>query len=102
MAEQSQALAKFYLGFVEDGVGQDGMPLFRDQLMIRLSVPPYTQVDRQAADDDMETYPGPYALFEKEQKALKAVPATEGYPLVLWPAVRAAELQMLSARDIYT
>jgi hypothetical protein len=101
MAEESQALAKFYDGFEQDGVSEDGLPRFRDKLMILLDVPPFTQLTRAAAEEDFETYPGPWKLYEKEHAARKAA-AVEGYPLVLWPAVGKAELQMLSARDIIT
>jgi hypothetical protein len=102
MAEQSQALARFYMGFQEDGTGKDGLPLFREQLMVKLAVPPFTALDRIADPEDIETYPGAYALFEKEQRSLKAAPTPDGFPLVLWPAVNAAALQMLSARDVFT
>jgi hypothetical protein len=101
MVEETQALAKFYLGWTEDGVSEDGLPRFKEQLCVKLAVPPYTALDRAATDDDIETYPGAYRLFEKEQVSIKRKTG-EGFPLVLWPAVNSAELQMLAARDIFT
>jgi hypothetical protein len=102
MAEESQALARFYQGYAQDGMSEDGLPRYRDVLMIKLAVPPYTQLEREATDEDIETYPGPWKLYEKEQATRKQLPETDGYPLALWPVVSPAELNMLAARDIYT
>src|SRR5215831_18007815 len=94
-------LIKFFDGWVEDGIGKDGLPMFRNQLMIMKYVHPNTRLEVVATEDDIENYPQPYALYVKETAARKATEA-EGYPLVMWPAVREAELKMLAARDVHT
>jgi hypothetical protein len=94
-------LVKFYMGWVEDGAGPDGLPLFRQQLKIVKSRPPLLRLDLEATEADIEDFPGPYALFQKEEAARKTTPA-EGYPLVLWPACGEMHLKMLAARDIVT
>lgn len=93
-------LVKFYMGFVEDGVGKDGLPLYRDQLMIIKSRGPLLRLDLVATDDDIRDFPVPYEVFLKEDAGRKA--DIEGYPLVMWPACSSAQFQMLAARDVVT
>lgn len=95
-------LARFVPGWEEHGRSKDGLPHFRETIKIILERPPYLLIERVATEDDFEAYAGPYALFQKEQKAKKKISPTEGFPLALWPVCSPAELQMLSARDIYT
>lgn len=94
------AIIRFYEGWEEDGVGADGLPLFREVVMIRKSVPPLTQVDYVATTADFEEFPLPYQMFLKEQGARK--PSVKGYPLALWPVISAADFKSLAARDIVT
>jgi hypothetical protein len=98
------ALIRFVNDWVEDGMAEDGLPRYREAVKIIKSVPPYTELPPTlATESDLEEFAGPYALFLKEQKAMKQG-TTEGggFPLSLWTAVNAAELKMLSARDIFT
>jgi hypothetical protein len=92
-------LARFHMGWVEDGLGRDGLPLYREQLLITLDRPPLLRIERTATEDDKEDYPGPYAVFEKQRAA---VDSEEGYPLVLWPACTSPMFMMLAARGIST
>lgn len=94
-------LVKFHMGYIEDGIGRDGLPLYRNQLMIVLDRPPLLRLQRPATDADIEDYPGPYSVFQKQQAAIDQS-AEEGYPLVMWPACTAPLFQMLSARGIST
>lgn len=94
------AIIRFYEGWEADGVGSDGLPLFREVVMIRKSVPPLTQVDYVATEADFEEFPLPYQAFQKEQGARR--PAVKGYPLALWPVISAADFKTLAARDIVT
>lgn len=94
-------LVKFHLGWVEDGMGKDGLPLYRERLMITLDRPPLLRLQRPATDEDISDYPHPYELFQKQQDAIKAV-AEEGYPLVMWPACTPPLFQMLTVRGIVT
>lgn len=94
-------LVKFHMGWVEHGTGKDGLPLYKDQLMIVLNRPPLLRLERPAEDSDIEDFPGPYAMFQKEQAARKTTTA-EGYPLSMWPACGEAEFRMLADRDIMT
>jgi hypothetical protein len=94
-------LVKFNMGWVENGTGKDGLPLYTDQLMIVLSRPPLLRIERAATDEDVDTYPGPYAAFEKERSSRK-VGVEDGYPLSLWPACTETEFKILAVRDIVT
>jgi len=94
-------LVKFHKGWVQEGLGKDGLPLYRDRLMITKSRPPLLRLDLEATDDDIAEWPEPYALFQKEEAGRKTN-EVEGYPLSLWPACSEAEYRILAVRDIYT
>jgi hypothetical protein len=94
------AIITFTEGWEEDGVGPDGLPLFKEVIKIIKAVPPLTRVEYVATPEDFEEFPGPYQLFRKQQGARR--PEVKGYPLALWPVISPAEFQMLSARDIVT
>ena len=94
-------LVRFLSGSELVGSGDDGMPLYRDIILIRLDRPPYLSVQRTATDEDFAEHPQSFALFQKEQAAQMTTYA-EGYPLNLWAAVNPAALNMLAARDIVT
>lgn len=94
-------LVRFHMGWVDNGTGEDGMPLYADRLMIQLDRPPLLSINRPAEEADIEDYPAPYAMFQKEQKGRKEI-TIEGYPLSMWPACTEAEFKMLAHRDIHT
>jgi hypothetical protein len=98
---ESPTLVRFYAGWETAGQGSDGMPLYKENIMIRLDRPPYLSVTRVAEPDDFNDHPGPFELFQKEQSGRKWS-YSEGYPLALWPAVNEAEFRMLADRDIVT
>ena len=100
MAE-TPTLVRFYSGWETAGQGSDGLPLYRENIMIRLDRPPYLSVTRVAEPQDLADHPGPLELFQKEQ-AGRRHHYSEGYPLALWPAVNEAEFKMLVDRDITT
>jgi len=100
MAE-TPTLVRFYSGWEDAGAGSDGMPLYRENIMIRLDRPPYLSVTRVAEEDDFHNHPMSFEMFQKEQAARKQT-YTEGYPLALWPAIGEAEFKMLADRDIVT
>lgn len=93
-------LVKFHMGYVENGIGRDGLPLYEAQLLITLDRPPLLRLERAATEDDIESYPGPYSVFQKQQAAIDQ--SEDGYPLVMWPACTAPLFMMLSARGIST
>lgn len=95
-------LAHFFTGWADDGISKDGLPHYRETIKIRLARPPYLQLERVATEQDFYDYPGPYELFQKEQRSKKQSPTQAGFPLALWPVVSAAELAMLAARDVVT
>ena len=104
MPDEIDALVTFYEAWQEDGVGADGLPLFKEVVMVRLVKWPQTQVDYVATDEYINN-PQPqfrdaWELFQKKRKGRDLT--VEGYPLALWPVVTPAELQMLLARDIVT
>jgi len=94
-------LARFHMGYVEDGLGRDGLPLYREQLLITLDRPPLLRIERVAEEDDKEDYAGPYSVFLKEQAALQTT-HEDGYPLVMWPVITTSMFKMLAARGITT
>lgn len=96
-------LAMFEAGYVEDGTGDDGLPVYRETIMIQLDRPPLLSLRRVATEQDFEDYPEPFKLFTKQQAARKSTEATpDGYPLVYWPVASPSELKMCIARDIVT
>jgi len=95
------ALVQFKAGWERDGTGEDGLPIYRSTIIIRLDRPPYLSVERTASEEDFADHPLPFQLFQKEQAARKQS-YSEGYPLSLWPAVGEAEFKMLVDRDITT
>lgn len=100
MAE-TPTLVRFYSGWEAAGMASDGMPLYRENIMIRLDRPPYLSVTRVAEEIDFRDHPGPFELFQKEMSSRK-FNYSEGYPLTLWPACTEAEFKMLADRDITT
>lgn len=95
------AIIAFFEGWQRtEASGPDGLPLFTEQVMIRKSVPPYTEITRAATAEDIEEFPEPYRLFQKQQAGRK--PVEDGYPLALWPVISAADFQNCAAREIYT
>jgi hypothetical protein len=102
MAEETQALIRFKPGWAEDGIGEDGLPRYRETVRIVKSVPPHTQVEYEATEQDFEDFPGPYQLFLKEEGARLQRPGERGFPLALWPVVSPAHFKMLADRDITT
>jgi hypothetical protein len=98
---ETPTLVRFYTGWEPAGSGTDGMPLYQENIMIRLDRPPYLSVVRVAEPNDFTEHPGPFELYQKEQAARKQSYA-EGYPLALWPAINEAEFKMLADRDIVT
>jgi len=102
MAEESQALVRFNAGWAADGVSDDGLPRYRETIRITKSVPPYTEIEREATEQDFEENPGPYDLFKREQAGKGMKPGERGFPLALWPVINPAMFRMLTARDITT
>jgi len=100
--EPTQALATFFDDWEEAGLGPDGLPLFKPVLKIRTAVPPNTENINVATAWDIARFPLPYQLYEKEHAAMGMSAASEGFPLVLWPACRIHQLKMLAARGIVT
>jgi hypothetical protein len=94
-------LVRFYSGWETAGQGSDGMPLYKENIMIRLDRPPYLSVTRVAESEDFTLHNLAFEMFQKEQAARRAN-YTEGYPLTLWPAVGEAEFKMCADRDIIT
>lgn len=100
MPDVIDALVRFKAGWVEDGLGPDSLPLFRETVSIVLSKPPYLQIEREATEEDFEQFGEPYRAFLKEQGGRK--PTEEGYPLALWPVITPADFQICAVRGIYT
>jgi hypothetical protein len=94
-------LVRFMAGWENAGIGNDGLPLYKSNIIIQLERPPFLQVTRVAEPEDFILHPGPFELFQKEQDALKTTYA-EGYPLSMWPAINPAVFRMLADRDIVT
>lgn len=93
------AAGYFSFGFVPDGVGKDGMPLYKEVLQVTIARPPELLITRNPEDDDFRRYAEQYEAF---QRANAKRQMREGYPLTMWPVVSLAELNMCHARDIVT
>lgn len=100
MSNDNIAIIAFVEGWELDGTGPDGLPLFREVVTIRKSVPPLTEVSYVATPEDFEEYPEPYKLFQKQREG--RAPGVAGYPLALWPAISPAEFKNCAARGIHT
>ena len=100
--EESQALVRFVPGWAEDGISEDGMPRFIETVRVVKAIPPFTEVQREATDQDFAENPGPYELYLKENAARLQQPRAEGFPLALWPVITPSQFKMLAARDITT
>jgi hypothetical protein len=100
--DEIDALKVFYESWVEDGVGADGLPLFKEQVMIRLSKWPQTQVEYVATDEHFNDpqFRDALDVFKKQRRGRDL--SIQGYPLAMWPVISPAALQLLSARDIVT
>jgi hypothetical protein len=94
-------LARFYTGWEHAGTGKDGMPIYRNNIMIQLDRPPYLSVRRVAEEVDFRDHAMAFELYQKEARG-RAFDYTEGYPLALWPACGEALFKMCADRDIYT
>lgn len=96
-------LVLFESGYAEDGIGDDGLPIYRETVIIQLDRPPLLSIRRTATEDDFDNYPQQFKLFTKQQAARKPGDATEdGYPLAFWSVPTASELKMCIDRDIVT
>lgn len=102
MAEESQALVRFTAGWALDGVSEDGLPRYRETVRVIKSVPPYTEIEREATQLDFDENHAPYQLFLKEQGARQMQPGERGFPLAMWPVINPAMFKMLADRDILT
>ena len=92
-------LVRFYSGWIRDGNGPDGLPLFRETIRVQMDRPPYLRIEREAEEEDFIDHPGPYELYKKTCEARKAI---VGYPLALWPACPPHIFQMCAVREIHT
>lgn len=102
MSDQTQALIRFKAGWERNGVSEDGLPRYSPAVRIIKEVPPLTRVEYLATEQDFEDYPGPYALYQKEEAARRQEPREDGFPLALWPAVDPSQFEALAHRDINT
>jgi hypothetical protein len=94
-----RALGRFAMGYQQDGVGDDGLPLYRETLMINIERPPTLKLERVAEEGDLIEFADEYAAFQKQQQTRKHA---DGYPLALWPVASRADVENCAARDIYT
>lgn len=98
--DEVDALVSFYESWRQEGVGEDGLPLYEQVVMIRKAKPPLLMVSDVATDEDQEQFPEAWKLFQRTRKVRDL--NVKGYPLSLWPVLSPAELQTLIARDIVT
>lgn len=100
MPNEIDAFVKFYDGFVQDGIGKDGMPIYKAAPMIVMSKPPYLQTEpAPATEADFENFPAPYKLYTNTKATKKTA---TGYPLAMWVGIDVAEFEMCAARGITT
>lgn len=99
MPDPVDALVTFHEAYEQDGLGPDGLPLYRTVVMITKAKPPLLEVTAVATEEDIAQFHEPYRMFELHRASRHQA---EGYPLVLWPVCGPAELKMLAVRDITT
>lgn len=98
--DEVDALITFYESWRENGIAEDGLPLYEQVVMIRKAKPPLLQIDEVATEDDQDQFPAAWKHFEKTRQVRDL--AIKGYPLALWPVIAPHELKLLAARDIVT
>jgi hypothetical protein len=97
------ALVHFYQGWANtQQISEDGMPIFIDTVMIQIERPPLLKLNREATKEDFTEHFEEYDAFKRSQAAKDASVGDAGYPLVYWPALSAAEVQMFAVRGIVT
>jgi hypothetical protein len=103
MGTEGPPLANFDIGWIEEGTGSDGLPLYRETVLVTISRPPeLTLPAREPTQEDLVNFAEEYRAFQLQQAGREAMKGESGYPLVMWPAVNAAEVKMLAVRGIYT
>jgi hypothetical protein len=97
------ALVHFYEGWADHHeVSSDGFPVFQNTVMIQIERPPLLKLNREANRDDFLTYPEEYEAFKTIHRGREAGVSEQGYPLVMWPVLTPADIQIFAARGIYT
>jgi len=98
------ALIHFYQGWALDpgAVSGDGLPVYKDTVMIQIEKPPLLKLNRLAEREDFTNYPEEYEVFQRTLKARDTEIGDSGYPLVMWPVVSPADVETFAARKIYT
>lgn len=103
MGTEGAPLVKFDIGWVEDGTGSDGLPLYRETVLVTISRPPELSLPPRVPEpSDYINFAEEYRAFQLEQAGRAAIKGDAGYPLVMWPALNAAEVKLLSVRGIFT
>ena len=98
--DEVDALVSFYESWRANGVGDDGLPLYEQVVMIRMAKPPLLMVEEPATEDHEEQFADAWRMFQKSRKVRDLT--VKGYPLAFWPIVSPADLQTLVVRDIVT
>ena len=97
------ALVHFYEGWADHHeVSTDGFPVYQNTVMIQIERPPLLKLNREAHSDDFANYPEEYEAFKVANRGRDASVAEQGYPLVMWPVLTPADIQIFAARGIYT
>lgn len=79
----------------------DGMPIYTEQVLIRILDTPLLDIERVATQAEMREHKDAYDAYLATRKAQRNIDDS-GYPLMYWPAASAAEVQMLAVRKITT
>ena len=97
------ALVHFYEGWADHHeVSTDGFPVYQNTVMIQIERPPLLKLNREANRDDFANYPDEYAAFKTINRGRDGSVSEQGYPLVMWPVLTPADIQIFAARGIYT
>jgi hypothetical protein len=98
--DEVDAIVTFYESWRQDGVGEDGLPLYEQVVMCRKAKPPLLMVEDAATEEDQDYFADAWKLFQKGRKVRDI--SVKGYPLALWPVIGPTDLQTLVVRDIVT
>lgn len=89
----------FYYAPKDVGTGEDGLPLYKDVVHIKIHRDATHTVERVAIPEDYERFGEYYKAFEKSHQDYEPV---EGFPLEMWSMLKPSDVQNLKVRGIRT
>lgn len=92
-------LVKFFYEPVKVGMGDDGFPLYKDEVFVTINRDMTHTVTRKATEEDKLDFAELYVGFRRANANYEEL---EGFPLEMWAALTPSQVSMLKARNIRT